>query len=74
MDYWVISSIESVVFIGLFLIAIYLLIPKAVKHWQSWKKSGKSICLSNSIGCGVVAFFLLLADLLKFIQAVSSDR
>ncbi len=72
MDHWVLSSIESILFIGLFLVAIYLFIPKTVKFWRLWKESGKAIFLSNCVACGVGAFFLLAALFLMFIQAVGS--
>lgn len=70
MNYWLLNSVESVIFIGTFLIAIYLLVPKTVECWRLWKKSGKFIYLSNSVGAGVAATFLLIADLLIFLRAV----
>jgi len=70
MDYRILSSLESVMFIGMFLVAIYLLIPNAVKFWRAWKTSGKLIQLSNSIASGIAAGFLLVADFLIFIRAI----
>lgn len=70
MNYWFLSFIESAIFIGMFLISIYLLIPKSLKLWHLWKKTDKMIYFSNAIGTGVTAFFLLAADFLIFIKAL----
>ncbi len=70
MDYWILSTIESVIFIGLFLAAIYLFVPKAIKFWRLWKESGKTIYLSNAIASGFGALLALSADFIKFIKTV----
>ena len=74
MERWVLSAIESLIFIGMFLAAVYLFIPKGVKFWRLWKESGKTMFLSNAIASGVGAFFLLAALFLMFIQAIGGHR
>lgn len=70
MDPWLLSFLESALYIGTFLAAIYFLIPRSIKFWRKWKESGNLICLSNAIAFGVTALFLLTADFLMFIRAV----
>jgi hypothetical protein len=69
MESWLLSLLESVTFIGVFIIAIYVMVPLTLKNWQTWKKTGKSSSLSNSIAAGTAAFFLLIADLLIFTRS-----
>lgn len=70
MDPLLLSGIESLLFIGMFLVAVYFFIPKAIKFWRLWEESKKAIFLSNCVTCGAGAFFLLSAAFLMFIQAV----
>ncbi len=72
MNYWFLSFIESAIFIGMFLISIYLLIPKSLKFWHLWKKTDKMIYFCNAVASGVAAFFLLAADFLIFIKALAA--
>jgi hypothetical protein len=64
------SLLDSAVFIGIFLIAVYILIPKTAKFWRLWKETEKTIHLSNAIASGVVAFSLLFANFILFLRAV----
>jgi hypothetical protein len=70
MTYEMISAMRSILFIGTFLIAVLLLIPKSVKCWRLWKETDKTVHLSGAIAAGVVAFFLLAADFVTFMMAV----
>lgn len=62
MDYHLISVLKSLTFIGIFLIATYLCIPKSIHAWQLWKKTEKTIHLCNAIGSAVIAFLLYSAN------------
>ena len=70
VDYWVTSLLGSVVFLGMFFLATFLFVPKAVKWWRLWHKTGKTIHLSNAIAVGAGAIFFLAGDMLMFLQAV----
>lgn len=69
MFWWVLSLLETVVFIGVFSIAFYLLLPKAMTSWNLWQKTGKLIHLSNAGACASGCFFLVSALFVRFIQA-----
>ena len=56
MDYHLISALKSVVWLGLFAMATYLFIPKGIHAWELWKKTKKTIHLSNAVGSIVLAF------------------
>lgn len=71
MTYGVFSLVRSCLFIGIYLIAITLLIPQAVKFWRLWKKTEKPVHLSSAVGAGVLAFFFLAADFLGFMIVVA---
>lgn len=68
MDYEILSILNSILFIVGFLLATYLLIPKSVEYWHQWKKTGKSIHLSNAAAAAVGALFLLIAVFFIFIR------
>lgn len=68
MDYRVFGLIEIVIFLGMFMMATYLLLPKAVIHFRLWKKTGKTIYLSSSFSGGIAILFLLTADFIMFIR------
>lgn len=70
MSSHLISALRSLLFIGMYLIAIYLLVPKGIKFWRLWKETGKTIHLSNAIGSAAGIFFLLAADFIIFIMAI----
>jgi hypothetical protein len=70
MSFETINAMQSFVQIGTFLLAVMFLIPKAVKSWGLWKKTGKDVHLSGSVGMGVVAFFLLAANFITFMKVV----
>jgi len=61
---------KSFLFIGTFLIAVILLIPKSMKCWRLWKETGKTVHLSGAVSTAVMAFFLLAADFATFMFAV----
>ena len=69
MDYWMLNIAQSALFIGMFFIAIFLCVPKSVKYWHVWKKTGVMIHLSHAIAVGTIAFFLLAATLFVLLQA-----
>ena len=71
MDDWMHSALESLLCIGMFLIATWVLIPKAVRGARVWKKTGRSISLSHAVAAGTGALFLLLGVLLMLLQAAS---
>jgi hypothetical protein len=62
MDYHLISIFKSLTFIGAFVIATYLCVPKTIHFWELWKKTKKPIHLANTIGNVMGAFFLYSAD------------
>jgi hypothetical protein len=70
MNYETISAMQSLLQIGSFLLAVMLLIPKSVKSWILWKKTGKDAHLSGSVAMGVVAFFLLAGNFVTFMKVV----
>jgi O-antigen ligase len=70
MSYSVLSILESAVFIGFFLIAVYIFVPKAIKLGRLWKETNKTTHLTNAVAASVGAFFFLTADFLIFIRAV----
>ena len=74
MVYHVISALKSVMFIGMYLIAMYLFVPKGIKFWRLWKETGRPLYFSNAISCAVGAFFLLSADFLIFMMAIGGFR
>lgn len=63
MDYYTISALKSLLFIGMFVIASHLCIPKAIHFWELWKKTKKTIHLSNAVASVAAAFFFYSADL-----------
>jgi hypothetical protein len=71
MTYGMFSMMRSLLFIGTFLIAVLLLIPKSVKCWRIWKETGKPVHLSGAVSTAVIAVFLLAADFLTFMIAVA---
>lgn len=68
MDYHTVSALKSLTFIGMFIIATYLGIPKSVHFWELWKKTKKTIYLSNAIGSVMLTFFLYAADFMIMIM------
>ena len=70
MSYETISAMSSLVNIGTFLLAVMLLVPKSVKSWRLWKKTGKDAHLSGAVAGAVVAFFLLAGNFVTFMKAV----
>jgi len=62
MDYHTISALKSLVFIAMFVIASHLCIPKAIHSWELWKKTKKSVHLSNAVASVAAAFFFYSAD------------
>jgi hypothetical protein len=71
MDYWMSSALESLLFIGMFLLATAVLIPKAVQLWRLWMTTGKPIYLSHAVATGIGGLFFLLGVLLMLLQATS---
>lgn len=57
-----ISILKSVTWLGIWALATYLFIPKSLHAWELWKKTKKSIHLSNAIGSIVLAFLAYSAD------------
>jgi hypothetical protein len=74
MSYSVLSIFDSAVFVGFFLIAVYIFVPKAVKFGRIWKQTNKSTHLTNAVAASVGAFFFLAADFFIFIRAVIGIR
>ena len=70
MSYETISAMQSFLQIGSFLLAVMFLIPRSVKSWGLWKKTGKDAHLSGAVALGVVAFFLLAANFVTFMKVV----
>jgi TRAP-type mannitol/chloroaromatic compound transport system permease small subunit len=68
MDYRSLSILESMFFIGLLLIAAYLLVPKAIEQWRLWKKTNKFSHLSTFILLGFVAICFFLGLLIRFLR------
>lgn len=68
MDYHTISALKSVTFIGIFVIASHLCIPKAVHFWELWKKTKKPVYLSNAVASVAAAFFFYSADFVIMIM------
>ena len=62
--------VDVTLFIGLFLVAVYLLVPKPVEYYELWKKTGKSIHLSNFVASLFVLFLVFTANFLVFIRIV----
>lgn len=70
MSYETISAMQSFLQVGTFLLAVMFLIPKSVKTWKLWKKTGKDSHLSGSVAMGIVACFLLAGNFVTFMKAV----
>ncbi len=70
MSYMILSLVELILFIGTLLIVFYLLIPKSIKYFRSWKTSGKDVDLSNFILSVIVSLFILSGDFIIFIRAL----
>ncbi len=62
MEEYIAPLLRSALFIGLFILATYLGIPKTIHFWELWKKTRKPIHLSNAIGSAVLTFFLYSTD------------
>gem|GEM_PF-2714631 len=60
MSYEMFSAMKSLLFIGTFLVATLLLIPKSVKCWRLWKETGKTVHFSGAVSTAVTAFFCYL--------------
>ncbi len=70
MRYETISAMQNFLQIASFLLAVMFLIPKSVKSWGLWRKTGKDAHLSGSVSLGIVAFFLLAANFVTFMKIV----
>ncbi len=68
MGYWVFSLLKLTIFLGMFILALCLFLPKAVTYFTLWKKGGKPIYLSASAACLVTTIFLLAANFIMFIK------
>jgi hypothetical protein len=71
MSYEMFSATKSLLFIGTFLIAVLILIPKSVNCWNLWKETRKTVHLSGAVSTAVIAFFFLAADFLFFMITVA---
>lgn len=67
--YWIIAILRFIFFVGMFAIAMFVLLPKAVTFYSVWKKTGKMTYLSGAVAVLVIAFFFVAADFVMFIQA-----
>lgn len=74
MDYYIISILKSLTFIGMFVIATYLCIPKAIISWELWKKTKKSVHLSNTVASIAAAFFFYSIDLAIIIKRIINEN
>ena len=70
MDIYIISILKSVTWLGVFAIATYLGVPKCIYFWNLWKKTNKSIHLSNAVGYAVLTLFLYSLDLMVMLESI----
>lgn len=70
MDIWVFNLFRISLLLGSFIIATYVVLPKAVKFFFLWKKTDKIIYLSSFVSLVVVMFFLLVAVFIMFIKSI----
>lgn len=64
MDLQIISILKSVVFFFCFLFAPYVCIPKGMKLWEQWKKTGHLMTLSHAVTAFATAAFLYVSALM----------
>lgn len=57
-----ISILKSATWLGIWALATYLFIPKGIHAWELWKKTKKTIHLSNAVGSMVLAFLAYSAN------------
>lgn len=68
MDYQTISILKSLVFFVMFLLPGYIGIPRGIHAWELWKKTKKTIHLSNAVTFFMTASFLYVAALVVMIM------
>lgn len=61
-------TMHWVLFMVMWLLAVFLFIPQAIQCYSKWKKSARPIDLSVSIALVVGAFFLFAANFVMFIK------
>jgi uncharacterized protein YqgC (DUF456 family) len=67
LDSFMFTVLRTVFFVGMFSIAILILLPKAASFYLQWKNTGKSKYLSGAAACLAVAVFFLVANLVMFV-------
>ncbi len=68
MDLQTISILKSVVFFFCFLFAPYVCVPRGMKLWEQWKKTGHLMTLSHAVTAFAGAFFLYVSALMIVIM------
>ncbi len=69
MDYCLIFGvIQILIFLGMFMTALYILLPKTISLYSRWKTTGRVTYLSAAGAAAVVAFFFLAADFVMFLK------
>lgn len=68
MDGYTISLSKSLLFVGMFVIASHLCIPKAIRSWELWKKTKKTVYFSNTVASIAAAFFFYSADFIILVM------
>jgi hypothetical protein len=68
MDLQTISILKSALFFFCFFFAPYVCIPKGMKLWEEWKKTGHLMTLSHAITAFAGALFLYVAALMIVIM------
>jgi len=66
MDYFTISVLKSLAFIAIFMIASWF-IPKSLHFWELWKKTKRTVYLTNVAAFIMGAFFLYALDFMIMI-------
>lgn len=70
MSLQTISLLKSALFFFMFLFPSYVCIPRAIRFWEEWKKTKKSILLSHAVTFFVGAVFFYVTALLITILEV----
>lgn len=75
IDSFTFFLLRSLFFTMMFVLPIWVLIPKTVFYYSEWKRTGKSKFLSAASTCVILSGFCLAADFAMFVSAfVSTER
>jgi hypothetical protein len=69
--YHSISILKSLAWLGIWALATYLFIPKSIHAWELWKKTKKTIHLSNAVGSMVLAFLAYSANFVIMVMKLA---